>query len=262
MFDKKKYMREYAKKRNEERLAAGLCLKCAAPSPGFKHCEVCRAKCLEQQNRLQSKKVAGGFCRKCSAPLDCHSKQLCSRCLARSNEQNRNHRVRNKDRGKCTVCGKDCVARGKCDECKVKGNQVIKSLRERRAANGLCRDCGQEAMLSNRTMRGQVRSDYCSMCYLKMLAKRALGAGQWQVLLDKLYRCDWKCVYTGKQLVLGDNLSFDHSDPVCRFPEKANDPDNVEPVDWQVNLLKRDLTKSEFLELVGLVYHHTGEGVR
>ena len=73
---------------------------------------------------------------------------------------------------------------------------------------------------------------------------------KWRILLDKLDEANWQCPYSGEQLVLGDNLSFDHKDPICRFPEKRRDPNNIEPVSWQINLMKRDLTKDEFLGLV------------
>ena len=75
----------------------------------------------------------------------------------------------------------------------------------------------------------------------------------------KLDACGWKCAYTGDLLVVGDNLSFDHMDPISRFPERRYDPDNVEPVTWQVNLMKRDLTKQEFLALVGRIYRRSND---
>jgi hypothetical protein len=78
-----------------------------------------------------------------------------------------------------------------------------------------------------------------------------LGSGKrWRILLEKLDECGWRCPYTGEQLVMGDNLSFDHILPVSRFPEKRHDPENVEPISWEINMLKRHLTKDEFLALV------------
>jgi hypothetical protein len=70
------------------------------------------------------------------------------------------------------------------------------------------------------------------------------------VLQAKLEACNWTCPYTGEVLVLGENLSFDHVYPICRFPEKRHEPDNLEPCTWQINLMKRDLTKEEFTTLV------------
>ena len=76
------------------------------------------------------------------------------------------------------------------------------------------------------------------------------GRRHWRVLIAKLDACNWQCVYTGEKLVLGQNLSFDHIDPICRFPEKKFDPKNIEAVSLTVNLMKRHLTKEEFLEMV------------
>jgi hypothetical protein len=101
---------------------------------------------------------------------------------------------------------------------------------------------------------------YCHECFLKMIAGYTLGSRKyWRILLGKLDRCNWRCPYTGERLVLGKNLSFDHMDPVCRFPERRHDPDNIEPVSLTVNMMKRELTKQEFLELIAKIAQHQGE---
>jgi hypothetical protein len=82
------------------------------------------------------------------------------------------------------------------------------------------------------------------------------GRRYWRILVEKLDACDWRCVYTGEKLILGHNLSFDHIDPICRFPEKKNDPANIEPVTLTINLMKRHLTKEEFLEKVRNIWSY------
>jgi hypothetical protein len=94
-----------------------------------------------------------------------------------------------------------------------------------------------------------------------MTAGYVLGSrSQWTTLLEKLEAASWRCVYTGELLVLGENLSFDHVNPVCRFPEQRYDPDNIEPVTLTVNLMKRHMTKTEFLALVANIANHTRGG--
>lgn len=51
-------------------------------------------------------------------------------------------------------------------------------------------------------------------------------------------------------MVLGDNTSIDHILPVSRYPEKSKDIDNLEWVTLTVNLMKRNRTADEFMELV------------
>jgi hypothetical protein len=94
-----------------------------------------------------------------------------------------------------------------------------------------------------------------------MTARTVLGSGKhWQILLQKLEETGWTCFYTGEKLILGENLSFDHLNPICRFPEQRHDPENIRPCSWQVNLMKRDLTKEEFLELSKKVYLFSAKG--
>jgi hypothetical protein len=89
---------------------------------------------------------------------------------------------------------------------------------------------------------------------LRLLSRNTLGsATKWHVLLDKLYRCDWRCAYTGELLVLGVNLSFDHIKPVARFSELKYEPTNLEPVSLAVNMAKRDMSKEEFIEMCNKV---------
>jgi len=69
------------------------------------------------------------------------------------------------------------------------------------------------------------------------------------LLKNKLVDQDYKCPYTGIDLVLGTNTELDHKFPVSRFPELAEDLDNVEWVCSIINKAKYDRTKNEFLAL-------------
>lgn len=59
------------------------------------------------------------------------------------------------------------------------------------------------------------------------------------------------CAYTGEKIVLGVNDSLDHIYPARRFPHLRNDPKNVEWVTRLVNTMKTDLTREEFLTMIG-----------
>ena len=163
-----------------------------------------------------------------------------------------------RENGLCVSCGKEKDTEyTKCQICQDKVNKSGQRRKARYIAEGRCRICGEEAQLTNRSLRNRERGNYCKQCWFKVLANTMLGSmKKWPTLVEKLDACGWRCPYTGEALVLGVNLSFDHMDPVCRFPEKRHDPDNIEPISWQVNLMKRDLTKSEFLELIERIHSH------
>lgn len=166
------------------------------------------------------------------------------------------HYKKCRDNNLCVVCGKPTGTDGaRCAECNVKVNAKECRRRARYTAEGKCRLCGDESQLTNRSLRKRDRGNYCKRCWLKVLAGYLLGSMKhWPILVEKLDACGWRCPYTGEELVLGVNLSFDHMDPVARFPEKRHDPNNLEPISWKVNLMKRDMTKNEFLELIERIH--------
>ncbi len=261
MFDQKAYMREYAKRLKTERRAAGVCVKCGRATDGKASCADCRKKDLGRQTKRQEARAAEGRCKSCGKPKGGDGKVYCPACLKKAEGWNRVHRARHKAKGLCLACGKESGGKTRCPDCAVKSVAAAREARERYAAAGLCRNCGKEAVTSKVSMHGRVRENgrgtHCRDCYLKIMASGLLGSGtKWEILLQKLDACGWVCPYTGVALVMGDNLSFDHMDPVGRFPEKRHDPENVEPCSWQANLMKRDLTKAEFLKMIEAIHLH------
>lgn len=228
------------KQLREHRKAAGLCIDCGNPSDMLR-CSSCRKKNADVQKR---RREAGTF-KKASAE--------------KQSGYARRHRDKARANGLCAVCGKETGTRlVRCAECNKASNKRNQKRREKYSEEGRCRECGAEAQLTNRSLRGKDRGNYCKGCWLKVLAMTTLGSTKmWPTLVEKLDNCNWTCPYTGERLVIGENLSFDHMDPVSRFPEKRHDPNNVEPVSWKINLMKRDLTKQEFLALIEKVYHYT-----
>lgn len=172
------------------------------------------------------------------------------------------------EKGLCILCdNKPEHGLRWCIDCKAKESERSKQKRLKAAADGKCESCPNKAMqltraagqnrLGGQYVEGRSQSTYCAQCYLKSRAFDLLGSRRhWEVLVEKLEACRWRCPYTGETLVLGDNLSFDHIDPISRFPERKHDPNNIEPVSWQVNVMKRDLTKQEFLALIERIYSH------
>jgi len=172
-------------------------------------------------------------------------------------EIRRRHREKKRAANLCISCGKEPpVNESRCAGCNEKANQNSRDWKRANVANGLCRLCGARPYLSD-TDTGERLSHNCEVCYLKIVARNMLGSARFlYVLLDKLYRWDWKCAYAGRPLVLGKNLSFDHALPISRYPDLKRDPSNLVPVDLGVNFVKRNLTGDEFVALAKEIVHH------
>jgi|ERR1700683_3004449 len=251
MFDNVAYQRAYGQKLRDERRSNGLCGKCGKPAEKKSQCTSCREKDTERHIRKSREQAQSGICRMCNAaPVIEGNKQYCAECVIKARRSTKAKVARNRLANLCVTCSRPTDGkRVNCQECRDRFNRNNIEKRTRNLANGCCRECGQPAQISGRSPRGFAQN--CQTCYLKMLARTVLGSGKlWQVLLDKLNECNWECHYTGEKLVLAVNASFDHLDPVTRFPERKFDPSNVVPCTLKVNFTKRDLTKEEFLTLV------------
>jgi len=121
-----------------------------------------------------------------------------------------------------------------------------KALRATRRASGLCQECGRSAPLPALVEKVE---QLCDACYCRKVSKFNLGTGKhWRVLRDKFHAQEARCPYTGDVLVLGLNATVDHILPISRYPDRRNDPTNVEWVVNWVNLMKGDATPDEFVD--------------
>ena len=198
-------------------------------------------------------------CKRCKGEKENSEKKFCETCLEKTRRWRKACHDKKRREGRCFACGKKTSTGTRCKECHKKNMTEIKARRKRWLGEGRCRDCGTEAQMIDRVGQhhmpgGKRSSNYCRDCFLKMIARYVLGSGKrWLELIKILDRQNWRCAYTGEQLVLGENLSFDHCDPICRFPLKKGDVDNLEAVTLTVNLMKRHMTKEEFLTLVKII---------
>jgi hypothetical protein len=254
MFDAKAYQ----KQRRDQRRAAGLCIQCGGPKDAGKaRCLECLAKGLKDQKARQGKFAEEGRCRKCGE-VTVEGRVHCAGCLAKHLVWGKSERERKRAAGRCYSCGIPC-GESRCEKCKTKCNAATNESRRKLIEQGRCRDCGGEAvidqvMTKRHTPGGLRTSKYCRDCFLKVMSRTVFGLGKfWVVLLEKLEASKWRCHYTGQELILGKNLSFDHLDPISRFPEKRRDHDNIVPCTLEVNLAKRQLTEAEFLALIQVI---------
>lgn len=94
--------------------------------------------------------------------------------------------------------------------------------------------------------------DVCELHYYARVAYKALGCGNEKyakLLRQKMVDQNHLCPYTGKELILGRNCSINHIKPKSRFPELANDIDNIEWVLTSINRQKHTKTKEEFQKI-------------
>lgn len=215
------YAREWARKRRAQLKAAGLCIDCRVTP------------------------VAKG-------------RASCGACLDKNAQKNRAKVVKLKARKKCVACTSSDARPNRiyCEPCAIKHitkQRPLKLQRQaERVAAALCVRCGKESEL--RSLRADAKQRLCEKCYLMHFASHNLGNSKhWEALKAKLVSQNFKCAYTGIKLVLGVNASVDHILPVSRFPESKHDLDNVEWVDLKVNQMKRDSTRTEFLQLVASI---------
>lgn len=248
---------QQVKEHRERRRDAGLCIECGLPSVMFR-CDDCAQRVRDSQKRCKDRRRGVGKCTSCGGEIAGNYRK-CDTCRESQRAANKQCYKRKRIDGECVFCGEK-VDQGvvACKNCNDKKNENGRKRRKRYTDDGKCRECGQEAQLSNRTLRGKERGNYCAECWMKVLAGCTLGSRKhWKILVEKLDACGWRCPYTGEELVLGVNLSFDHKNSICRFPEQKHAVDNVEPVSWRINLMKRDLTKKEFLGMVERIHANT-----
>lgn len=110
-----------------------------------------------------------------------------------------------------------------------------------------CHSCTKESLTATR---------YCLHCYIKECVRKTLKLVKDEdkehyanILLTKLQNQNFECVYTGRRLTPGINLSLDHILPSSIFPEQFRDIDNLVWCDLSCNIAKNNLLPEKFLEL-------------
>ena len=113
--------------------------------------------------------------------------------------------------------------------------------------SGLCERCG------NTKSKSHVKC--CNKCYLKGTASKTLkDRTRWREIGLKLIEQNCRCVYSGRLLVLGVNTSLDHIVPRCKGG--THDANNLQWIDYAINIMKSGLTEDEFLGFIRDIAKH------
>ena len=95
---------------------------------------------------------------------------------------------------------------------------------------------------------GKTKHKLCLKDYLIDKSKHHFKTTtQWKMLLDVFNKQKGICPYTGEKLEIGRNASLDHK--ISKFNGGASGPENLQWVDWRVNVMKWKMSEEEFLEV-------------
>jgi predicted Rdx family selenoprotein len=181
-----------------------------------------------------------GRCVECGNERNSTSIVYCSECRDKHTKMSYQNKkkIRQTATDICNYCFKPC--KGKvCDICKEKQRIYRQKRRNTFITNGMCDICGSE------TINGKK----CHKHYLQVASKTAFGTTiHWEYLFELLKKQNFKCWYSGTPLSLGINTSIEHKNSLAKN-SNAKIIDNVVWADLQINLCKRDLSASEFIEL-------------
>lgn len=129
---------------------------------------------------------------------------------------------------------------------RVEINKVKRSWAKNNKLSGLCVKCNTPLLATS--------NNYCEKHYYQDLSHKSLGTKkEWLYLKTLLESQNFKCKYSGIDLVLGINASIDHIKPKATNPELYHNKDNIVWVDIKINRMKREHNLDEFVELCKLV---------
>lgn len=139
----------------------------------------------------------------------------------------------------------------KCKECLTQMYDSRKKIRVLSSDKGLCTKCKRNEYLESQRNKPDGTEKVCQTCYLQHLSMRYFDSRDcWKQLLEMLVKQDFKCIYSGETIILGENDALDHISPKKRFPERVNDITNVHWTTREVNMMKYALDEQRFFDLL------------
>ena len=210
-----------------EKSVAVACLVCKQEFPQSKnHCqEYCSVKCRDRASYLKKKEN-----RNIKSPTGSKEhpfgEKECPTCKKKFSATRSNKRY----------CSHKCYRL-----------RMSRNWTNRNREKGLCYDCSEPPIPGSNC--------WCEKHWLMQAAWRAgvKGKESWVKIKEILERQNYKCPYTGRNLVIGKNASIDHIKPKSLFEDQMGNIENLEWVDIEVNRAKRTLSKDEFIALCKLI---------
>jgi len=150
---------------------------------------------------------------------------------------------------KCQDCGTNVkMYRNRlgprCPECKIKRrSRLFTEAKQKQKESGICKYCQNPSIHF---------SIYCPYHYCFAVCKSSLGLKAKDVgelaleLTRKLEAQNFLCYYTGLPLTIGVNSSLEHIIPRSVDAEKILDIDNLVWIRFEVNMMRRNMSFTDF----------------
>jgi len=154
----------------------------------------------------------------------------------------------------CKRCAKrervDGMAR--CQECREAAVKFSQNKRIYWVKNNLCAGCGKPAIVIKKSTK-------CEDCWFKSVQRKyAKTTKGWEDIKELFYSQDKKCAYTGRDMVIGENLSIDHK--IARSVGGKHKIDNLQWIDFTVNKMKQNLKEEDFFQLIREIHSNIPKG--
>ena len=124
---KRRAGRAKSKRRQQERIEAGLCIRCGGhpPADGGTTCQPCRDKRQTAEKRKYAERKAARCCTRCGGPAfdgltrcaPCNAVEQAGRNPERKNRRSRRLYAQRRARGECTSCGAPARGASRCPAC-------------------------------------------------------------------------------------------------------------------------------------------------
>ncbi len=124
---KRRAGRAKSKRRQQERIQAGLCIRCGKhpPADGGTTCRPCRDRRQAAEKRKYTERRAARLCTRCGGPAHdgltrcapCSAIEQASRRPDRKNARSRKLYAQRRARGLCTACGAPAQGASRCPPC-------------------------------------------------------------------------------------------------------------------------------------------------
>ncbi len=204
--------------------------------------------------KKQQDRIDKGLCRNCDTPRSGTAKVYCPGCIEKAKNHIDVRRSKLRDSGLCIDCGKETKDdRVHCETC-LTTKREHRTNWKAQVPRGFCTRCKKNKCLPQ-LIDAKLYMRSCQECYLRHAASAQLGSSKhYHALLSKLERQQWKCAYSGDEIILGVNDSIDHIYPKSRYPDRSLDITNIQWVTRVINRMKDNLTPEEFLDMASRIY--------
>ena len=194
-----------------------------------------------------NKRKESGVCVACGMRYSNNGTLFCDICREKRNRQTKKDKAQLRAKRLCVDCRQPLINEQgiRCLACKEKDAKSVLNRRQQHRDSGLCVYCGRRATVGK-------KFPLCEDCWFKDIAKGRTGSRRiWLGIKELLQAQNYRCAYTGKELIIGENASLDHVIPKSKGG--SNSISNLQWVDLQINVMKNNMSHQEFISTIQLI---------